>query len=318
MVKPIRHHYFAVLFSTASLLFVYGTHPSPRAWGSLCQEAEVQLESKELAVLKDREINESSGLILSQRNPDCFWTHNDSGDKPRLFLIHRDGRTIARVKIEGAMAIDWEDITMATINGSPKLIVGDIGGNAQKRDHVTLYVIPEPEFSFDAKKPLAPIVSTANVEATIEVTFAGGVTNYEGLAVDTNAQSIVIFEKALLGARVYSLPLPSLSKKTLKVQATQIGQTSVPYACACDISKDSRSMVVNTYLVGFLYVRRTDANGALEEWSETFQREPVSFPLPKLRQTEAVCFSADGKSIFLTSEQTPTPLVELKLPVVTK
>ena len=279
------------------------------------QEIEKRLESKELSVLKDHEINESSGLILSQRNADCFWTHNDSGDAPRLFLIHRDGRTIARVKIEGATAIDWEDITMATINGSPKLIVGDIGGNAQKRDQVTLYVISEPKFAFDAQKPLTPIESSASVDTTVEVTFVGGVTNYEGLAVDANAKSIVIFEKALLGARVYSLPLPSLSKKKLKVQATEIGQTSVPYACACDISKDSRSMVVTTYLVGFLFARRSKANGMLEEWSETFQRDPTEFPLPKLRQTEAVCFSADGKSIFLTSEHTPTPLVEIKLPV---
>ena len=315
MFQRTQQFFFAWLALAALLLLAWGTHAEFIVLTSQGQEAAVPLESKEIAVLKDQEINESSGLILSQRNPECFWTHNDSGDSTRLFLIHRDGRTIARVKIEGATAIDWEDITMATINGSPKLIIGDIGGNAQKREHVTLYVIPEPKFPFDAKHPLTPIQTSATIEATIDVTFAGGVTNYEGLAVDANAKSIVIFEKALLGARVYSLPLPSLSKKSIKVQATEIGQTTVPYACACDISKDSRSMVVTTYLVGFLFTRRTKANGSLEEWLETFQREPTSFPLPKLRQTEAVCFSADGKSVFLTSEQIPTPLVELKLPV---
>ncbi|MCY2985820.1 MAG: hypothetical protein NTY15_19515 [Planctomycetota bacterium] len=315
MFQRTHNSFFARLVSAALFLFVWGAHAEFDALTSLGQEVGERLESRVIAVLKDHEINESSGLILSQQNPDCFWTHNDSGDLPRLFLIHRDGRTIARVKIDGAMAIDWEDITMATINGSPKLIIGDIGGNTQKREHVTLYIIPELNFPFDAKRPLAPIESSASIEATIEVTFVGGVTNYEGLAVDANAKSIVIFEKALLGARVYSLPFPSLSKEKLKVQATEIGQTSVPYACACDISKDSRSMVVTNYLVGFLFTRRTLANGSLEEWSETLQRVPTSFPLPKLRQTEAVCFSADGKSIFLSSEHTPTPLVELKIPV---
>jgi hypothetical protein len=283
-----------------------------------CQEPETaaKLEFKEIAVLKDREINESSGLVLSQRNKDCFWTHNDSGDTPRLFLIHRDGRTIARVRIEGATAIDWEDIAMATINDSPILIVGDIGGNARKREHVTLYVISEPIFPFNAKNPITPIESSASLEAIIDVTFAGGVTNYEGIAVDADSKSIVIFEKALLGARVYQLPLPSLSKKHLKVQANEIGQTSVPYACACDISADNRSMVATTYMVGFIFTRKTKESGLLEEWSETFLREPATFALPKMKQTEAVCFSADGKSIFLTSEQLPTPLIELKLPVV--
>ena len=315
MFQQTHPSFFARLVSVALTFFAWGTLADFNALTLLGQEAGTRIESKEIAILKDREINESSGLILSQRNVDCFWTHNDSGDSPRLFLIHRDGRTIARVKIEGATAIDWEDITMATINGSPMLIVGDIGGNALKREHVTLYVISEPQFPFDAKRPLTSIESSVSVEATIEVTFVGGVTNYEGLAVDANAGSIVIFEKALHGARVYSLPLPLLSKKKLYVQAIEIGQTSVPYACACDISKDSRSMVATTYLVGFLFTRRTKANGSLEEWSETFQREPTSFPLPKLRQTEAVCFSTDGKSVLLTSELSPTPLVELRLPV---
>jgi hypothetical protein len=315
MLNRIHQTLFARFAPAALLLLAFVVSAWFNAMNSIGQEAVSQLESKEIAVLKDQEINESSGLILSQRNADCFWTHNDSGDSPRLFLIHRDGRTIARVKVDGATAIDWEDISMATINGSPKLIVGDIGGNAQKREHVTIYVIAEPKFPFDAKRPLTPLESSTTVEATIEVTFDGGVTNYEGLAVDANAKSIVIYEKTLIGARVYSLPLPPLSKEKLKVQATEIARTNVPYAVACDISQDSRSMVVTTYLVGFLFTRRTKANGALEEWSETFQREPTPFPLPKLRQTEAVCFSAGGKSIFLTSEHTPTPLVELKLPV---
>lgn len=309
---------FALLVCFVFLLCLRETISVAEAETPLNQESPLQLESKELAVLKDREINESSGLILSQRNPDCFWTHNDSGDSPRLFLVHRDGRTIARVKIEGAVAIDWEDITMANINGSPMIIVGDIGGNARKRDHVTLYVISEPKFSSDNKRPPTPVETSASLEATIDVTFTGGVTNYEGLAVDAESKSIVIFEKALLGARVYNLPLPSLSKKNLKVQATEIGQTSVPYACACDISNDHGCMVVTGYLNGFLFARRTKQNGALEDWSETLKREPVLFELPKMRQPEAVCFSADGKSIFMTSEQIPTPLVELKLPLATK
>jgi len=315
MFKLTRMPSFALLAFSVLIIAEWGRGPGLQACAPRCQEAEVALEAKELAILKDREIDESSGLILSQRNPNCFWTHNDSGDSPRLFLIHRDGRTIARVKIEGATAVDWEDITMATINGSPKLIVGDIGGNTQKREHVTLYVVSEPTFQYGDKKPLDPIESSAALEASIEVTFSGGVTNYEGLAVDADTNSIVIFEKALRGARVYNLTVPSLSKKKLKVQATEIGQTSVPHACACDISNDNRSMVVTTYLVGFLFSRRTKKDGSLEAWSDTFLREPISFALPKMRQPEAVCFSADGKSIFLTSEQLPTPLIELKLPV---
>ena len=278
---------------------------------------EPRTEWTQVALLADREISESSGLVLSDRNPDCFWTHNDSGDAARLFLVHRDGRTIARLKVAGANAIDWEDIAFTTIEGSPKIIIGDIGGNAQKRNHVTLYVLSEPKFLFDASKPAHPIESTARVETSVDVTFEGGVTNYEGIAVDHAGKSILIFEKALLGGRVYSLPLPELSKKKTVTQAKLIAKTSIPIACACDISADSKSIVVVTYQVGCLITRRTKDDGTIEDWSEALKREPIVFPLPRMRQTEAVCFSKDAKSIFLTSEQLPTPIIEMKLPSAT-
>jgi len=73
---------------------------------------------KQIAILADEAINESSGIVRSHTNPNCFWTHNDSGDKPRLFLVNRDGKTVARVGLSKAKAIDWEDIAIH--------IVGDV------------------------------------------------------------------------------------------------------------------------------------------------------------------------------------------------
>ncbi len=275
---------------------------------------EIKLSWRLVTWLADREINESSGLVLSHRNDNCFWTHNDSGDAPRLFLVHRDGRTIARFKVLGIKANDWEDLAFATIDGSPKIIVGDIGGNAQKRNFVTLHILAEPHFSFDNTKPTEPIDTSAFAETSMNVFFKGGVTNYEGIAVDHSSKSIFIFEKALLGGRVYSVPLTDLSKEQVDVEAKEIGRTSIPFACACDISADSRSMVVITYSLGFLFTRITSPEGIAEDWSETLKREPKSFLLPKMRQPEAVCFSVDGKSIFLTSEQLPTPIIQMILP----
>lgn len=277
-------------------------------------EAGAKTPAKYSTFLADPEIRESSGLVLSQRNDNCFWTHNDSGDAPRLFLVHRDGRTIARLKIAGAKAFDWEDIAFATIDGTPKLIVGDIGGNAFKRDHITLYILSEPIFPFDDSMPAQPIESVATVETAIDVVFKSGVTNYEGIAVDHSAESILIFEKSFAG-RVYSVPLPDLSKRRIKAEAKYIGQTGIPFTSACDVATDSKSMVVITYGSGFLYSRRTLANGHVEDWSESFKREPVLFVLPSTRQPEAVCFSKDLKSIYLTSEQVPTPLIQMTLPV---
>ena len=104
---------------------------------------------KQIAILADEAINESSGIVRSYTNPNCFWTHNDSGDKPRLFLVNRDGKTVARVGLSKAKAIDWEDIAIHIVGDDAHLIIGDIGGNTQSRKHVTLYVLREPKLTTD-------------------------------------------------------------------------------------------------------------------------------------------------------------------------
>jgi hypothetical protein len=63
-----------------------------------------------LASLEDRAINESSGIVASRRNPDLFWTHNDSGDGPTLYALDRKGKSRGRWRVSGAEAVDWEDI----------------------------------------------------------------------------------------------------------------------------------------------------------------------------------------------------------------
>ena len=86
-------------------------------------------------------------------------------------------------------------------------------------------------------------------------------------------------------------------------------------ATACDISADGRSLVIISYNRGFLFRREMSKAGEVEPWKSVLERKPVVFSLGKLRQTEAVCFSKDEKSIFVTSEQVPTPIVEIDLPV---
>lgn len=87
-------------------------------------------------------IRESSGLVASRRHPGIFWTHNDSGDAPRIFAITAEGRLVAEFRVEGAMHRDWEDIT-ADRDGN--LYVGDFGNNGNRRRDLRVYRIPEPD-----------------------------------------------------------------------------------------------------------------------------------------------------------------------------
>ena len=62
--------------------------------------------------LKSRAIDESSGLVASHSMPGRYWTHNDSGDGPFLYMIDEQGDSFGVWRVTGAQAIDWEDISI--------------------------------------------------------------------------------------------------------------------------------------------------------------------------------------------------------------
>jgi hypothetical protein len=88
------------------------------------------------------EIDESSGLVASRTHPGVFWTHNDSGDDPRIFAINGRGDLIVEFPVLGATLEDWEDIT---IDDAGNLYIGDIGNNKNERDDLRVYRVPEPD-----------------------------------------------------------------------------------------------------------------------------------------------------------------------------
>jgi hypothetical protein len=85
-------------------------------------------------------LDEPSGMAPSARHADRFYVHNDSGDRPRLFLVDAEGRGHGELRVEGAEAVDWESITA---DGLGHLWIGDVGNNGSGRDDLTLYRVPE-------------------------------------------------------------------------------------------------------------------------------------------------------------------------------
>lgn len=93
---------------------------------------------------------EPSGLVKSRLWPDVFWSHNDSGDGPRIFAVHRDGRIYPSerdgaahgVRIPDAVNVDWEDIAT---DDQGRLIIADFGNSeSNTRRDLCLYYIQEP------------------------------------------------------------------------------------------------------------------------------------------------------------------------------
>ena len=64
-----------------------------------------------------------------------------------------------------------------------------------------------------------------------------------------------------------------------------------------------------TYRSLYLYTREE-----AETWAEAFRREPQEFVGPPGTHDEAVAFSPDGRSVYVTTERRPAPIYRLDLP----
>lgn len=88
-------------------------------------------------------LKEISGFVPF--NDTLFIGHNDSGNKPYLYLFDLKGRILKTVKISGAKNVDWEDITLDTMRNI--LYIADIGNNGNTRKTITIYQVSFNDFT---------------------------------------------------------------------------------------------------------------------------------------------------------------------------
>jgi hypothetical protein len=81
-------------------------------------------------------VTESSGLIFY--NDSLLITHNDSGDKPVLYVVNLKGKLVHQVVINNANNVDWEDITK---DDKGNIYIADIGNNSNQRKDLKIYKI---------------------------------------------------------------------------------------------------------------------------------------------------------------------------------
>jgi len=252
----------------------------------------------ELAKLEKDAITESSGLAPSHVSPNVFWTHNDSGDEPRVFAFDRQGQHLGTSHFLGAQAKDWEDMGSFRLNGRSYLFVADVGDNRGKRESYSIYIAREPE---NPKRDTRAIA--------IDFQYSDGSHNCEAVAYDGTTGAFLLVEKAVrLRSRVYQLQWPARNNANERMRtATLVGEVSVPIATAADVSADGLNLVVATYGKGYFVRRRPN-----ESWQAALNRPGHTIALPPRRQGESICFDAAGENLYLTSEKRPCPLFEMK------
>lgn len=286
------------LFSLASALFL--------AFLAVCaapaqKQHDRSPQHELLSRLQTEAVTESSGLALSQRDRDVFWTHNDSGGQARLFAFDSQGTCRAIVRIKGADAVDWEDLTAAIIDGTPCLIVADFGDNARRRSNYQLYVVKEPELANESGGE--PVRGEVKLRQRVEFHYDNGSQNSEAIAWIPGSRSVLLASKnKQFRSDVYRLRLPE-SDPDRPLEAKRIRTLPVPLVTAMDISPDGRRLVLCTYLMAIEYKRQKG-----ESWKDALGRDPAMIALPRRQQGESIAYGRDGSVLYLTSEGAPMPL----------
>jgi len=259
-------------------------------------------------------ISESSGLARSNRSDGILWTHNDSGGNAEAYAVDLRGHFLGTLAVLPAANGDWEDMTSFVEDGTPRLLLADIGDNDAFRPFVDLYVVDEPDVSGQTQ----PFSLQAPVVRAIQVAYPDGSRDAESIAVDAVEGYIYILSKRDAVPKLYRVPL---APEAPAVMAEDLGEISIPRAPAgaanpesinwttsMDIDASGRQLMVLTLTAAHLYLR---AEG--ESWQAALQRAPQSFDLPDYPQIEACAFAPDGAVLWITSEGSPAPMARIPL-----
>ena len=264
--------------------------------------------------LEDPRITESSGLAASLLFPGQLWTHNDSGDGPRLFRFTPDGSVTAVVHLDIPPPRDWEDIASFRWNGRPMLLVGDIGDNKAQHEFITLWLLEEQAWD-------GGDIQLVRDPVRIDLRYPDGPHNCESLAVDPATGQVLLMTKLakrqglLAPGAVYGFDLAAaLEQVAAADEAGEGGEggavamerlASLPLniTVAADLSLDGLRCVVATYGDARVWTR-----GDAETWATAFARPGQEVDLEHRGQSESICYGHDGQTLWLTAEGLHSPV----------
>jgi hypothetical protein len=267
--------------------------------------------ARKLFDLQDDRIDESSGAGASRRYPGMLWTHNDSGDIARLFLVALEGanagKTIAEVRLEGAGAVDWEDMAVAGSAGDAWVYVGDTGDNLHKRTEVVVYRFREPELA-----PDKTMQSAAVKWEKMTLTYPDGAHDAETLIATKDDDLLIVSKLATGESVIYKSPhtfADDTRQELVEVGEYKFDATGARSRMATggDLSPNGRHLVLRTYTKAYEWDLPVDA-----DWSKVWPGTPKSWTLPVTIQGESICYAGDGQKMYITTEKVPSPVFELR------
>jgi hypothetical protein len=240
-------------------------------------------------IVRLRDLPEASGVAASRRTPGVLWAHNDSGG-PAMVALNEQGSVIGRVRVTAAEVDDWEDIAAAPCPQGSCVYIGDIGDNSAKRDHITVYRVPEPSPQDESTQPAE----------SFRAVYPEGPRDAEALFVTERSEVFIITKGDPGLVAIYRFSHPLRSGSTTRLERVGTASTAAKVDArdrptAADVSLDGRWVAVRT--IDRVVVYRT-ADLTSGRWREAFRTDVSGLREPR---GEGLAFAADG-SIFLVGE----------------
>ena len=251
------------------------------------------------------ELDEISGIGQSRSDPNTFWVHNDSGDQPRVYAVNRNGVLVGTYLLEGASAVDWEDMAIGPAPGGRSyLYLADIGDNSARRMSIRVYRVLEPRVQANQ----APVTQTLSGVTAFDFVYEDGPRDAEGFMVDPlTGEFYVVSKREAAGNRLYRSVAPIAGQVNTLTRVATFPFTGTTGA---DISPDGLQVLIRRYssatnsstppATAASYWSRPNASVALVD----LLKQPGQIvPLVAEAQGEAIAFSADNRGFYTTTER---------------
>ncbi|MBM4363360.1 MAG: hypothetical protein FJ104_11810 [Deltaproteobacteria bacterium] len=240
-------------------------------------------------------LDELSGLAASRVHPGVVYAHNDSGDVPRFFALGEGASARGEFHVEGATAVDWEDLAVGPCPAGSCVFLADIGDNLERRAAYAVYRVAEPAL------PPAGLAAPLTMPADpLLFAYPDGPHNAETLLVAPGSGDLYVVTKpARDQARVYRFPRPFTpgAPATLRFVATLNVPASAGRVTGGDLHPCERRLLIRTTRA--LHELASPGEGSLDA---LFLSTPREVPVAAERQGEAVAYRLDGRGYFTASE----------------
>jgi hypothetical protein len=250
-------------------------------------------DPEQVGKLDSPELTEVSGLAWEPGG--TLYLHNDSGDSARFFRVTAEGSPLTTYELQGATAVDWEDMARGPCTGESGVCVylGDIGDNGESRTSYAIYRVDAPT-TVEMGTHSLPFV-------TLPFVYPDGSHDAETLFVDLAGNPCVVTKVESGPSTVYCYPPPQQPDFLVTLEAVAMVEPPIGVAMFTGGDFAKGGLFLRTYTNVFFWPPAAELGVMLAQ-------TPCIVPSPPDLQGEAIAWLADPAGFLTTSEGAGSPI----------